>query len=130
VTCSLKIINSPASPYTGDPRHWNCILYAGGAPFLWTPGYVYMVVDTIDIQNSYEQTVWYFDIGANQVSVTVDMQIVEWWYSQFIYQKLGVAAIIKNGVDYVWNCATNKVEELAAAVPTFSGFAIAGYAKA
>jgi hypothetical protein len=130
MTCSLKVINCPASPYSGDPRHWNCILYSGGAPILWTPGYTYMVVDTTDLQNpAYEQIVWYFSTGTSQLSVTADMQIVELWYSQFIYQRFGVAAVIKDNVDYVWNCATHKVEELAAAEPKFSELKIYNYAK-
>ena len=125
---TLKIINCPPSPYEGDPRHWNCVVYVAGSAYKWTPGYIFMIVDESDRQNSWEYVIWDFTLGYSQVSVTVDMQILEYWYSQFIYQRYGVAAVLKSNVDYVWNCAVHKIEELVVQ-PTFSELKISNYLK-
>jgi len=132
MACTLKIINSPPAPWPEDPRHWNCVLYVGGGAYLWTPGYIYMVVDDIDKLNSYEKIEWIFYLGTGvyQLSVTADMQILEWWYQEFLYQQFGVPAVLKDNTDYVWNCATNKIEEIAAPEPKFSELKIYSYSKA
>lgn len=90
---SITIINCPTGSGT---RLWNCILYQAGNAWMWTPGY-------ISIANP-----WLINIGTSQVSVTVDIDIVDDY--GFIYQRHGVSEVIQEGINYNWNCLTNRLE--------------------